>query len=34
MQNKNERGFFDEQFRLQKLTRQNDPLVKLLQEIN
>lgn len=34
MKNKNERGFFDEQFRLEKLTSQNDPLVKLLQEIN
>ena len=34
MKNKNERGFFDEQFRLEKLTSQNDPLVKLLEEIN
>lgn len=34
MKNKNERGLFDEQFRLDKLTLQNDPLVKLLQEIN
>ncbi len=34
MKNKNERGFFEEQFRLEKLTHQNDPLVKLLQEIN
>ena len=34
MKNKNERGFFDEQFRLEKLTQQNDPLVKLLEEIN
>lgn len=34
MGNKNERGFFDEQFRLEKLTDQKDPLVKLLQEIN
>jgi len=34
MKNKNERGFFDEQFRLEKLTSQNDPLVKLLQHIN
>jgi IS5 family transposase len=34
MKNKNERGFFDEQFRLEKLTSQNDPLVKLLQAIN
>jgi transposase, IS5 family len=34
MGNKNERGFFDEQFRLEKLTSQNDPLVKLLQQIN
>ena len=33
MKNKNERGFFDEQFRLEKLTVQKDPLVKLLQEI-
>lgn len=34
MSNKNERGFFDEQFRLEKLTVQKDPLVKLVQEIN
>jgi IS5 family transposase len=34
MRNKNERGFFDEQFRLEKLTDQKDPLVKLLREIN
>lgn len=34
MKNNNERGFFDEQFRLEKLSKQNDPLVKLLQEIN
>jgi len=34
MKNKNERGFFDEQFRLDKLTQQNDPLVKLVEEIN
>jgi transposase, IS5 family len=34
MGNKNERGFFDEQFRLEKLTEQKDPLVKLLQGIN
>jgi IS5 family transposase len=34
MKNKNARGFFDEQFRLDKLTSQNDPLVKLLKEIN
>ena len=34
MKNKNERGFFDEQFRLEKLTQQNDPLVKLLEEIH
>lgn len=34
MKNKNEAGFFDEQFRLDKLTAQNDPLVKLLQQIN
>ena len=34
MSNKNERGFFDEQFRLEKLTLQQDPLVKLLKEIN
>jgi IS5 family transposase len=34
MRNKNERGFFDEQFRLEKLTEQNDPLVRLLQQIN
>lgn len=34
MSNKNERGFFDEQFRLEKLTAQKDPLVKLLEEIN
>lgn len=30
MKNKNAVGFFDEQFRLEKLTSQNDPLVKLL----
>jgi IS5 family transposase len=29
MKNKNAAGFFDEQFRLEKLTGQNDPLVKL-----
>lgn len=34
MRNKNDRGFFDEQFRLEKLTEQKDPLVRLLQEIN
>ena len=34
MKNKNERGFFDEQFRLDQLTAQHDPLVKLLEEIN
>jgi transposase, IS5 family len=34
MKNKSARGFFDEQFRLEKLTSQNDPLVKLLGEIN
>lgn len=34
MKNKNERGFFDEQLRLEKLTQQNDPLVKLLKEIH
>lgn len=34
MKNKNARGFFDEQFRLEKLTQQKDPLVKLLEEIN
>jgi transposase, IS5 family len=34
MRNKNEPGFFDEQFRLEKLTDQNDPLVKLAKEIN
>ena len=34
MKNKNEPGFFDEQFRLEKLTAQNDPLVKLLEKIN
>lgn len=34
MKSKNERGFFDEQFRLEKLTAQKDPLVKLLHEIN
>ena len=34
MKNKNERGFFDEQFRLEKLTAQNDPLVNLLEQIN
>lgn len=34
MGNKNDRGFFDEQFRLEKLSEQKDPLVKLLQEID
>ena len=34
MSNKNERGFFDEHYRLEKLTTQNDPLVKLLSLIN
>ena len=34
MKNKNGRGFFDEQFRLEKLSKQNDPLVKLLHEID
>lgn len=34
MKNKNASGLFDEQFRLEKLTNQNDPLVKLLQQIN
>ena len=34
MKNTNARGFFDEQNRLDKLTYQNDPLVKLLREIN
>jgi len=34
MKNKNNRGFFDEQFRLEKLSKQNDPLVKLLHEID
>ncbi len=34
MRNKNERGFFDEQFRLEKLTSQNDPLVKLVAGID
>ena len=34
MRNKNERGFFDEQFRLEKLTSQNDPLVKLVEGID
>jgi len=34
MKNKNSRGFFDEQFRLEKLSKQNDPLVKLLHEID
>ena len=33
MKNKNNRGFFDEQFRLEKLSKQNDPLLKLLHEI-
>jgi transposase, IS5 family len=32
--NKNERGFFDEDFRLKKLTAQNDPLVKLNDRID
>jgi IS5 family transposase len=34
MRNKNGRGFFDEQFRLEKLTSQNDPLVKLVEGID
>jgi IS5 family transposase len=34
MRNKNDRGFFDEQFRLEKLTDQKDPLVKLQQQID
>ena len=34
MGNKNDRGFFDEQFRLEKLTDQRDPLVKLQQQID
>jgi len=34
MKNKNERGIFDEQFRLDKLSQQKDPLVKLCNEIN
>ena len=34
MRNKNVRGFFDEQFRLEKLTSQNDPLVKLVEGID
>jgi transposase, IS5 family len=34
MSNKINRGFFDEQFRLDKLTEQKDPLVKLQNEIN
>lgn len=34
MKNKNARGFFDEQFRLDQLTNQNDPLVKLETQIN
>jgi IS5 family transposase len=32
MKNKNDRGFFDEQFRLEKISKQNDPLV-LLKEL-
>ena len=34
MKNKNDLGFFDEQNRLDSLTMQNDPLVKLLAMIN
>ena len=34
MKNKKARGIFDEQFRLEKLTNQNDPLVKLLAGID
>ena len=34
MKNKNELGFFDEQFRLDDLSKQNDPLVKLNSLIN
>ena len=32
MKNKNDKGFFDEDFRLEKLSKQNDPLV-LLKEL-
>jgi len=31
---KQARGFFDEEFRLEKLTRTHDPLVKLAERIN
>ncbi len=34
MQNKKTRGLFDEEMRLDKLTKQNDPLVKLQSHIN
>jgi transposase, IS5 family len=34
MSNKQDRGFFDEQIRLDQLTKQKDPLVKLLEGIN
>ena len=34
MKNRNERGFFDEQFRLDDLSKQSDPLVKLNSLIN
>ena len=34
MQNKKSRGFFDEEMRLDKLTKQKDPLVKLQAHIN
>jgi IS5 family transposase len=34
MKNKNPRGFFDETFRLEKLSKQGDPLVMLKEKIN
>ena len=34
MQNKKSRGFFDEEMRLDKLTKQKDPLVKLQSHID
>jgi len=34
MKNKNPRGLFDEAFRLEKLTKQGDPLLLLKTKIN
>ena len=33
MKNKNPRGFFDETFRLEKISKQGDPLVMLKEKI-